>query len=105
MEHIDDEADAAGINFVKIDDKFLAKEFGVFALPAILFFKMDSKEPVIYAGDLYDEQQILQWLLTQKDPSGDVIELVEGGQLMDLIENEEALAIYFCKAILFLIII
>ncbi|KAI4457700.1 hypothetical protein MML48_7g00006442 [Holotrichia oblita] len=95
VEHIDDEADSAGINFVKVDDKFMAKEYGVFALPAILFFKMDSKEPVIYAGDLYDEQQILQWLLTQKDPSGDIIEAVEGGDLLDLIQHEEALAIYF----------
>ncbi|XP_066141840.1 uncharacterized protein hlk isoform X1 [Euwallacea fornicatus] len=95
VEHIDDEADAAGINFVKIDDKSLAKEFGVFALPAILFFKSGSKEPVIYAGDLYDEQQILQWLLTQKDPSGDIIEAAEGSELITLIDNEEALAVYF----------
>lgn len=50
IEHIDDEADGAGIKFVKIDDKQLAKQYGVFALPSILFFKMGSKEPVIYAG-------------------------------------------------------
>lgn len=50
IEHIDDEADGAGIDFVKIDDKQMAKEFGVFALPAILFFRQNSKEPVIYAG-------------------------------------------------------
>lgn len=50
VEHIDDEADKAGIDFVKIDDKQMAKEFGVFALPAIVFFKPSSKEPVIYAG-------------------------------------------------------
>lgn len=50
IEHIDDEADSAGIKFVKIDDKQLSKQYGVFALPAILFFKMGSKEPVIYAG-------------------------------------------------------
>lgn len=97
VEHIDDEADAAGINFVKIDDKNLAKQFGVFALPAILFFKLGVKEPVIYAGDLYDEQQILNWLLTQQDPSGDVIELVEGSELLEMIQENEALAIYFCK--------
>lgn len=54
IEHIDDEADGAGINFVKIDDKQMAKEFGVFALPAILFFKQHSKEPVIYAGNLVE---------------------------------------------------
>lgn len=97
VEHIDDDADAAGINFVKIEDKRLAKEYGVFALPAILFFKLGSKEPVIYAGDLYDEQQILQWLLTQKDPSGDIIEDIEGDELVGLINNAEALAVYFCK--------
>ncbi|XP_068911269.1 uncharacterized protein hlk isoform X6 [Tenebrio molitor] len=95
VEHIDDEADAAGINFVKIDDKQMAKQLGVFALPAILFFKLGSKEPVIYAGDLYDEHQILQWLLTQQDPSGDVIEASEGSELLKLIEEEDALAIYF----------
>lgn len=50
VEHIDDEADKAGIDFVKIDDKQMAKEYGVFALPAIVFFKPTSKEPVIYAG-------------------------------------------------------
>jgi len=57
IEHIDDEADSAGINFVKIDDKQLAKECGVFALPAVLFFKMGSKEPVIYAGNIPRRQQ------------------------------------------------
>ncbi|XP_011311794.1 uncharacterized protein hlk isoform X3 [Fopius arisanus] len=95
IEHIDDEADHAGINFVKIDDKQLSKEFGVFALPAILFFRMGSKEPVIYAGDLYDEDQILQWLMVQKDPSGEVIEALEGEDLLHLIRESDALAVYF----------
>ncbi|XP_045469597.1 uncharacterized protein LOC123677131 isoform X1 [Harmonia axyridis] len=95
VEHIDDEADAAGINFVKIDDKKMAKEHGVFALPAILFFKLGAKDPVIYAGDLYDEQQILQWLMIQKDPSGDVIEAAEGSDLLELIQKTDALAVYF----------
>ncbi|XP_066601595.1 uncharacterized protein hlk isoform X2 [Prorops nasuta] len=95
IEHIDDEADNAGIKFVKIDDKQLSKQFGVFALPAILFFKLTSKEPVIYAGDLYDEEQILQWLMTQKDPSGEVIEALEGEDLLNLIRESESLAVYF----------
>lgn len=95
IEHIDDEADSVGIKFVKIDDKQLSKQYGVFALPAILFFKMSSKEPVIYAGDLYDEDQILQWLLTQKDPSGEVIEDLEGEELLHLIRESESLAVYF----------
>ncbi|XP_029175153.1 uncharacterized protein LOC114943658 isoform X2 [Nylanderia fulva] len=95
IEHIDDEADGAGIKFVKIDDKQLSKHYGVFALPAILFFKMGSKEPVIYAGDLYEEEQILQWLLTQKDPSGEVIEALEGEDLLHLIRESDSLAVYF----------
>ncbi|XP_037806650.1 uncharacterized protein LOC119600472 isoform X8 [Lucilia sericata] len=95
VEHIDDEADKAGIDFVKIDDKQMAKEMGVFALPAIVFFKPTSKEPVIYAGDLYEEEQILTWLLTQKDPSGDVIEDLEGEKLINLIEESGSIAVYF----------
>ncbi|XP_035438414.2 uncharacterized protein LOC118268177 isoform X2 [Spodoptera frugiperda] len=95
IEHIDDDADDSGINFVKIDDRQMAKEFGVFALPAVLFFKMGSKDPVIYAGDLYDEQQLLSWLLTQKNPAGDIIEALEGQDLLDLIEESGSLAVYF----------
>ncbi|XP_070139821.1 uncharacterized protein hlk isoform X1 [Drosophila kikkawai] len=95
VEHIDDEADKAGIDFVKIDDKQMAKEYGVFALPAIVFFKPTSKEPVIYAGDLYEEEQILTWLITQKDPSGDVIEDLEGERLVQLIEESGSIAVYF----------
>lgn len=59
IEHIDDEADSVGIKFVKIDDKQLSKQYGVFALPAILFFKMSSKEPVIYAGICYKLDQMV----------------------------------------------
>ena len=50
LEHIDDDAANAGIKFVKINDKKMAKEMGIFALPAVAFYKMGSKEPVIYAG-------------------------------------------------------
>ncbi|XP_053603360.1 uncharacterized protein hlk isoform X3 [Plodia interpunctella] len=95
IEHIDDDADGAGINFVKIDDKQMAKDYGVFALPAVLFFKLGSKDPVIYAGDLYDEHQLLSWLLTQKNPSGDVIEALEGQDLLNLIDESDSLAVYF----------
>lgn len=49
-------------------------------------------------GDLYDEDQILQWLLTQKDPSGEVIEDLEGEELLNLIRESDSLAVYFCKS-------
>uniref|UniRef100_A0A182JI66 Thioredoxin domain-containing protein n=1 Tax=Anopheles atroparvus TaxID=41427 RepID=A0A182JI66_ANOAO len=95
IEHIDDEADGAGINFVKIDDKQMAKELGVYALPGIVFFKLSSKEPVIYAGDLNDEDEILNWLMTQKNPGGDIIEDLDGTKLLGLIQDSNALAVYF----------
>ncbi|KAL1395340.1 hypothetical protein pipiens_011323 [Culex pipiens pipiens] len=95
IEHIDDEADGAGINFVKIDDKQMAKEFGIYALPGIVFFKLSSKDPVIYAGDLNDEDEILNWLMTQKNPGGDVIEDLDGTKLLSLIEESSSLAVYF----------
>uniref|UniRef100_A0A8D8UME7 Thioredoxin domain-containing protein n=2 Tax=Cacopsylla melanoneura TaxID=428564 RepID=A0A8D8UME7_9HEMI len=97
IEHIDDDADSANIDFVKIDDKKLAKEIGVFALPGIVFFKMGSKEPTIYAGDLYDEGEILNWLMVQKDPAGDMIEHMEGSDLQRLIDESNALAVYFFR--------
>lgn len=50
LENIDDEADANGIDFVKIDDSQLAKDVGVYALPAIVFYRAGSEEPIIYAG-------------------------------------------------------
>ena len=39
LENIDDDADVAGIPIVKLEDKQLAKTVGVFALPAIVFFR------------------------------------------------------------------
>lgn len=39
----------------------------------------------------------MQWLMTQKDPSGEVIEALEGEDLLNLIRESESLAVYFCK--------
>lgn len=54
-------------------------------------------EKIDLTGDLYDEEQILQWLMTQKDPSGEAIEALEGEELLNLIRESESLAVYFCK--------
>lgn len=48
-------------------------------------------------GDLYEEEQILNWLMTQKDPGGEVIEDLEGDRLVNLIEESGSIAVYFCK--------
>ena len=50
LENIDDEAEANGIDFVKIDDPKLAREVGIFAIPAIVFYRAKVPQPIIYAG-------------------------------------------------------
>ena len=81
---------------VKLEDKALAKEVGVFALPSIVFFRVNS-EPTIYAGDLKNEEAILEWMLVQKDPSNEAIEEQSGENLEKTIDNSEAVAVFLCK--------
>ncbi|KFM78691.1 Protein disulfide-isomerase A5, partial [Stegodyphus mimosarum] len=95
LEKIDDEAEAEGIHVVKIDDSSFAKQYGVFAFPAILFFRGPESEPIIYAGDIKSGERMLDWMLTQKDPSADVIEEMEGDDLRALIETADHLAVFF----------
>ncbi|XP_055953591.1 uncharacterized protein LOC129989201 [Argiope bruennichi] len=96
LEYIDDDAEAEGIHFVKIEDEKLARSFGVYNMPALIFFRFgDTEDPVIYAGDLKNGSDILSWLITQKDPSSDMIEEMEGDELEELIETAEFLAVLF----------
>ncbi len=44
LENIDDDAEVAGIPIVKLEDKLLAKTVGVFALPAIVFFRLQNRK-------------------------------------------------------------
>ncbi|XP_045120700.1 uncharacterized protein LOC123510033 isoform X18 [Portunus trituberculatus] len=97
LENIDDEADANGIDFVKIDDSQLAKDVGVYALPAIVFYRSSSEEPIIYAGDMKNEENLLAWLLTEKDPTADFIEDMDGEVLQRVIRDADAIAVYFYK--------
>ncbi|CAG0892261.1 unnamed protein product [Darwinula stevensoni] len=95
LENIDDEAANAGIDFVKIDDMKMAKDYGIHALPALMYFRTGAEAPIIYAGDLKNEERVLDWLIIQKDPSGDVIEEMHGTALKDLIIRADFLAVYF----------
>lgn len=95
LEKIDHEAQAEGIHIVKIDDSVFAKKYGVFAFPAILFFHGTESEPIIYAGDMKNEDRMLNWLITQKDPGADIIEEVEGKELLSLIGVADHLAVFY----------
>merc|ERR1712088_790083 len=58
LENIGDDAETAGIPIVKLEDKELAKTVGVFALPAVVFFRSFGDEAVVYTGDLKREEGI-----------------------------------------------
>jgi len=48
LENIDDDLDAKGMHFVKIDDDEMAKEYGIDDTPALLYF--EKRIPSIYEG-------------------------------------------------------
>ena len=87
----------SGIPIVKLEDTALAKEVGLFAFPSIVFFRNFGKEAVIYAGDIKNEDSILEWLLVQMDPSNEAIEDAEGEELESAIENYDSIAVFICK--------
>lgn len=48
LEQIDDDTDSFGVDFVKINDKRLAKQYGIKNFPALTYFR--EKQPIIYEG-------------------------------------------------------
>lgn len=63
LENIDDECDALGINFVKIDNIDEAKEYGIDNVPSLIYFEKGI--PAVYDGRLEDEESVLKWLEKQ----------------------------------------
>lgn len=63
LENIDDECDALGITFVKIDNMDEAKEYGIDSVPSLLYFEKGI--PTVYEDRLEDEESVLKWLEQQ----------------------------------------
>ncbi|XP_050711804.1 uncharacterized protein LOC126995938 isoform X6 [Eriocheir sinensis] len=91
LENIDDDCEQAGVPFVKIDNDAEAREYGIDDLPTLVYF--ENRIPSIYEGDLSNEQEVLEWLLEQKN--SDTIEEVTDEILDDLIANFEYVVVYF----------
>lgn len=49
------------------------------------------------SGQLNEEEEVLQWLITQK--TEDRIELITRQMLETMVEDTQYLAVYFCKSI------
>lgn len=92
LEKIDDDCDKQGIQFVKIDDSAAAKEFGIDSIPALVYFEKEI--PNVYDGDLDNEDEILEWLVSQLE--SDEIEDVTDEMLDKMIKEGKTLAVLFC---------
>lgn len=96
LEMIDGEADLFGIDFVKISSTDAAKKYGIVNTPSLVYFR--KKIPLVYDGDLTNEEKILQWLTSQ-----DVFEIkneieeVNRKMLDKLLNENEFLSVFFCK--------
>lgn len=113
LENIDDELEKEGIVIVRIDNKEEAKEYGLDHLPALVYFEnkvcldyfscflwnsiisypSPLKIPALYEGDLMNEEEVLEWLILQKDT--DTIEEVTDEILIDLVNSHEYVLVYF----------
>lgn len=93
LEKIDDDCDRHGIQFVKIDDMAAAKEFGIDDIPSLVYF--EKEVPNLYDGDLENEDEILEWLVSQLE--SDEIEDVTDEMLDKMIKDGKTLAVLFCK--------
>uniref|UniRef100_A0A182X900 Thioredoxin domain-containing protein n=1 Tax=Anopheles quadriannulatus TaxID=34691 RepID=A0A182X900_ANOQN len=96
LEHIDDDTDSFGVDFVKINDKRLAKQYGITKFPALTYFR--EKEPIIYEGDLMDEAGVLDFLTSLEAMDlPDRIEEVNAKILSKIIEDSDYVAVLFYK--------
>ncbi|XP_039226759.1 uncharacterized protein LOC6528316 isoform X19 [Drosophila yakuba] len=94
LEKIDDDTDSFGVDFVKINDKRLAKQYGIKNFPALTYFR--EKEPIIYDGDLMDEEGVLDFLTSLEAMDlPDRIEEVNAKILQKIIEDTDFVAVLF----------
>lgn len=117
LEKIDDDTDSFGVDFVKINDKRLAKQYGIKNFPALTYFRWElkddsdacqitirtnfpfrEKEPIIYEGDLMDEEGVLDFLTSLEAMDlPDRIEEVNSKILSKIIEDTDYVAVLFCE--------
>lgn len=78
-------------NLVHFSRKLTNIVFSVFNFKKV----KNNKCCFIIAGSLAEEEEVLQWLITQK--TEDRIELITRVMLENMVEDTQYLAVYFCK--------
>ena len=88
VENVDDDAEKLDMIMVKVDSVNVAKEYGLFSLPAVIHF--EDEVPNVYDKDLTQEA-LMNWLGDQKIESH--IEKVTGAILDKLVKKQEYVAV------------
>jgi hypothetical protein len=71
----------------------VAEDYGVTDFPILVYY--ENQIPNVFEGNLAEEEEVLQWLITQK--TEDRIELITRTMLESFVEDTQYLAVYFCK--------
>ena len=81
--------------FLRIADKELVEDFSLASIPSLVFFRREI--PIVYQGDMTDEQEMLEWMIKNKSSADDddVLEMVDETQLEIMVENVDNLLVYF----------
>lgn len=81
---------------VKISDHEVSAKYGIASTPAMVYFR--NRNALVYDGDLSDADRVLTWL-TSLDvfDNKNEIEEVNRKMLDKLLDENEFLAVYFCK--------
>ena len=90
IDTVDDEAEKMEIFMVKVDDPNIARNYGIYAPPAVIHY--EGAVPNIYEG-VSSHVAILNWLEEQKTTAA--IEEVNGVLLDKLIVDQEYVAVLF----------
>lgn len=73
----------------------MAEDYGVTDFPILIYF--ENQIPNVFEGNLYEEEEVLQWLITQR--TEDRIELITRVMLETFVEDTQYLAVYFCTSL------
>lgn len=79
-----------------MNDDDAARKYNVHNYPALVYFR--KQNPIQYDGDLTEEESVLKWL-TSNDvfQIKDEIEEVNRKMLDKLLNDNDFIAVYFCK--------
>jgi len=92
---VDDFCTKLDIGLVKINDLELVTEYNLGELPALVYYRHGV--PILYEGDLRAEDDILEWLIQNRNSGDeeDVIEEVEFKTLEAMVSAVENIAVLF----------